>query len=359
MNNETTYRQEQNKEGRSAVRNTRSRDNGAKLVFDDPTLCAQFLRGYTNLELLKDVQPEDIEDVSERFLPMFQEGRDSDSVKKIRLKDTSLFLIAIIEHQSSVHYDTAFRVLRYMVMVLTDYAAGQERETPGITSRKEFRYPPILPIVFYDGPGNWTAVRNFRERVQLSEILGDYIPNFEYIVVPLAAFSNQELIEKKDELALFMLVDKLRNSSDFSQLRDIPREYLDEISKNSPDYMLKLLGRIFTVLLYRLNVPADEIEKFTSQIERREMAMLFENFEAYDVQETRRVSRAEGRTEGRIAETSENILAFLRETGPIPEEVKKRILEETDLETLRGWLRVAARAESAEEFCNQISEKKK
>ena len=27
--------------------------------------------------------------------------------------------------------------------------------------------------------------------------------------------------------------------------------------------------------------------------------MLFENFEAYDVQETRRVSRAEGRAEGR------------------------------------------------------------
>ncbi|MEI3175925.1 MAG: Rpn family recombination-promoting nuclease/putative transposase [Lachnospiraceae bacterium] len=78
--------------------------------------------------------------------------------KKIRLKDTSLFLIVIIEHQSSVHYDTAFRLLRYMVMVLTDYGAEQEQKQPGITSRKEFQYPPILPLVFYDGPGNWTAV---------------------------------------------------------------------------------------------------------------------------------------------------------------------------------------------------------
>ena len=64
------------------IKNTKSRDNGAKLVFDDPTLCAQFLRGYTDIDLLKQVQPEDIEDVSERFLPMFQEGRDSDCVKK-------------------------------------------------------------------------------------------------------------------------------------------------------------------------------------------------------------------------------------------------------------------------------------
>ena len=33
--------------------NTKIHDNGAKLIFDDPILCAQFLRGYTNIELLK------------------------------------------------------------------------------------------------------------------------------------------------------------------------------------------------------------------------------------------------------------------------------------------------------------------
>ena len=34
-----------------AVRNRRARDNGAKLIFEDPILCAQFLRGYTDIEL--------------------------------------------------------------------------------------------------------------------------------------------------------------------------------------------------------------------------------------------------------------------------------------------------------------------
>lgn len=107
--------------------NTKIHDNGVKLIFDDPILCAQFLRGYTNIELLKDVQPEDIEDISERFLPMWQEGRDSDSVKRVRLKDCDLFLIAIVEHQSKVHYDMAFKLLRYMVMVLTDYEREEEK----------------------------------------------------------------------------------------------------------------------------------------------------------------------------------------------------------------------------------------
>lgn len=190
--------------------NTKSHDNGAKLIFDDPILCAQFLRGYTDIELLKEVQPEDIEDISERFLPMWQEGRDSDSVKKVRLKDGDLFLIAIVEHQSKVHYDMAFKLLRYMVMVLTDYEREEEKKRPGITRTKEFRYPPIIPVVYYEGTSQWTAVRNFKERVYLNEVLEKYIPDFEYLVVPVASYTNGELIEKKDELSLIMLINKLR-----------------------------------------------------------------------------------------------------------------------------------------------------
>ena len=71
-------------------------------------------------------------------------------------------MIAIVEHQSRVHYDMAFKLLRYIVMVLTDYEREEEKRRPGITSTKEFRYPPILPIVYYEGTDRWTAVRNFK-----------------------------------------------------------------------------------------------------------------------------------------------------------------------------------------------------
>lgn len=208
----------------SAVKNSKSRDNGAKLIFSDPILCAEFLRGYVDIDLLKEVQPEDIEDISERFLPMWQEGRDSDSVKKIHLKDQSLFLIAIIEHQSKIDYDMSFRLLRYIVMVLTDYANEQEKLHPGITKTKEFKYPPILPVVYYEGTDSWSASLNLKDRVYLSDILGTYIPSFEYLVVPLTNYSNLDLIEKKDELSLLFLINKLRSSSDFKELQNLPPE---------------------------------------------------------------------------------------------------------------------------------------
>lgn len=298
----------------SVIHNTKAKDNGARLIFKDPILCAEFLRGYLDIDLLKEIQPEDIEDISDRFLPMWQEERDSDSVKKIHLKDFSLYLIAIVEHQSRVHYDMAFRMLRYIVMVLIDYAEEQEKLHKGITKIKDFKYPPILPIVYYEGTDRWNAVKNFKDRVYLNDIFGEYIPDFEYLIVPLHQYTNQDLIEKQDELSLIMLINKLRSSKDFKHLKEIPDEYFDSLNENTPEYLLRLISKIVSVFLYKLNISKEEVERFTEQIERRKFGMLFDNFEAYDVQETRRVSREEGRREGitKINQLNQMLLAEKR-----------------------------------------------
>ena len=116
--------------------------------------------------------------------------------------------------------------------------------------------------------------------------------------------------------------------------------------RNSPEYLLKLIGKIISVLLFRLNVPRSEVEAFTDQIERRKLTMLFENFEAYDVQETRRQSKAEGR--------AEDILLFLEEKGTVSDELRRRILAERDETILIKWLKMAATAKNLKDFTAQM-----
>ena len=74
--------------------------------------------------------------------------------------------------------------------------------------------------------------------------------------------------------------------------------------------------------------------------------MLFDSFEAYDVQETRRISREDGKIEGKI----EYILELLEYIGTVPDDLKQVIEAETNSNTLRTWHKLAAKAESIEEF---------
>ncbi|MDR2070131.1 MAG: hypothetical protein LBP81_01750, partial [Treponema sp.] len=62
-----------------------SKDNSFKLILGNHQLFAEFLRDFIPVDILKSVNPDDIEDLSERFLPLNQNARDSDTVKRIRL----------------------------------------------------------------------------------------------------------------------------------------------------------------------------------------------------------------------------------------------------------------------------------
>ena len=71
-------------------------------------------------------------------------------------------------------------------------------------------------------------------------------------------------------------------------------------------------------------------------------------------EEMLRDERAEGRAEGKTEGKAESILELLEELGTIPEDVQARIMNEKNLETLTQWLRLAAKADSFEEFLNNM-----
>lgn len=143
-----------------------------------------------------------------------------------------------------------------------------------------------------------------------------------------------------------MLIDKLRSAADFQGLKEIPREYFEELAKNASEAVLELISKIISLLLFRLNVPKAEVADFTDHIQRRDFTMLFEHFEAYDVQATRAKSKAEGLAEGRASA----IIELLEELGTVPDDIRDKIMKETDLDILKKWNKAAARADSIAQF---------
>ena len=66
--------------------------------------------------------------------------------------------------------------------------------------------------------------------------------------------------------------------------------------------------------------------------------------------EAKAEGRAEGKAEGKIEGKAEGILELLEDKGSISERLRNRILAEKTPEVRKSWLKLAASAESVEQF---------
>jgi hypothetical protein len=168
--------------------------------------------------------------------------------------------------------------------------AGADRK---ITQTKDFKYPPVLPIVFYDGEDDWTAETNFLYRTEMHNIFEKYIPKFEYELVSLKDYSFTDLAKFGNILSMFMMLDKMKKPEDLSNLRKLPQNYAERLNTmNVPPHLLELLVKVSTVLLTKINAPQSEIDLFVEKIDERGVSAML-TLENYDVQETRRLAREE------------------------------------------------------------------
>ncbi len=336
----------------SRQRVTSKRDISSKRVLGNPVLYAQFLRNNFNIPFLKNVKPEDIEDVSERYIPYLGTEFESDTVKRIRLcvpgkeqefLQEPLFLIFLTEHKSRVDYDVSMQLLKYMLCIWLDYGREMEQKKEGISHRKSFRYPLIIPIVYYEGKAPWTADRRFQTRIACGDLLfHDWVPDFTYEVVRLHDYSNEELLARGDEMSLIMLFNKIQDEVDLSEFIKLPPDKLDEMVKNTPETILDIIVSVMESLCVKIGATEEEMQECVSRVRERRMGYLFENIEKMDIQAERR-NTTEARKEAQkakeevreakneIIKTQENmvrsIIALCRKLKVSKEETVKEVME--------------------------------
>lgn len=319
-------------EGKATPRN--AKDSIYKKVFGDPQIFTEFLDGFVPVDMLKKLKPEDIEDISPRYIPLFSDNKDSDTVKKISLGgDDSMYVISIVEHESEVNYTSSVKMLIYIAYVLHDYikendkAYKEEMKRSGRTKRKpstaaDFKLPPVLPIVFYDGAGQWTSPTSLLDRTHMSDAFEKYIPKFEYELVDLNEHSREEIVKYGNALSLILLIDKIRWAEEMELRASIPEGYLDKLSKNIPEPLLPLISDCVKVFLEHIEAPRGEIERISEKIYARRLNEMFQMVDGYSVKRTREQAKAEGKAEGKAENRKETL------------KIAKSLLEDLDIETI-------------------------
>lgn len=293
-------------------------NTNSKEIWSNHLLCAQFLRNYSGIPLLEHVQPEDITDETEKLRPFLGVEFEGDAVKKVRIqlsvqlsarkqssKEMPIYVVALLEHKSKVDYDVTFQLLKCMVGVWTLHRNEQNKAHPNISGTKGFHYPLIIPIVYYEGSRGWTADMHWKDRVELSKMFGEYVPDFTYRVMNLHTYSPEELLSREEELSLVMMFNRIQTAEDLD-IRKWPKEQRDtaqRILQKAPEAVLKLIVQMVHHFGLKLHVPEDELERCVKNVEERDMGELWADMEKMDIQAERR-NTAEARAQLATAQKS-------------------------------------------------------
>ena len=280
------------------IRIEQVRDVNNRQVFKNHTLCAQFLRDYAGLDILKNVQPEDIEDVTEKYQAYLGVEFETDTVKRIHLPEPNenmpLYMVSLIEHKSDVDYNVSMQLLRYMVCIWDDYAKTVEKEHPGSSKNKGFRYPPIFPIVYYEGAGEWTASMNVRARIFMNEIFASYIPEFTYRLVNVHQYTNEELLIHEDEMSLLMMINRIQTPQDFTDFINTNQGEICGIVERASENIVQIIVNALWALFMKMQVSVSEAtDCIRKVIGGDSMGNWFENMEPMDIQAERENTRKE------------------------------------------------------------------
>lgn len=278
------------------------RDAAFKLIFDEPELFVQFLDGFSPIKELKGLPPEAVEDMTERFTMLDQEERDADTVKRIRIpKDgKEMYVISIVEHESRVNYRMPFKLLQYMTFVWAEYEKERQRQNKGCVYQKGFKYPPILPVVLYDGRSEWTAERSMRGKVEMGDVFAPYIPSFDYTLVDLREYTIGELSRQENALSLMLILDKLQFSDEFATIMErLPAGYIESLKVATPQRVLQVLSDIVRIYMARAGLARDKVEKAARTVAEGRLESMFSVF-AENFEKEKQAIRQEVRHEERV-----------------------------------------------------------
>src|SRR5690554_4333700 len=277
-------------------------DKGYKLLLSSEKIFLELLESFVDSGWVQAIDPESITKIDKSYiLPDFQE-KEADLVYQMKLNDQETIFYILMELQSTVDFQMPYRLLLYMVEVWRDILKNTEKNEAG---RKDFKLPVIVPIVLYNGAGNWTACQSFKEMLSGAELFQDYFVDFRYILIDVNRYDKQSLIELANLVGVVFLLDQAIDQDErFKRLIQIS----DVLEKLHPQGFT--LFSIWFKNVVGPNLPEktkEEVFEIIDQSNPKEAKRMISNM-AESFRKTYEEAVGKGKLEGKI-ETAKNMLA--------------------------------------------------
>jgi len=151
-----------------------------------------------NKEIANRIDYTNIERIERTFIESDFRKREADMLFKANFRNDKVdavkevIIYVLIEHQSSVDPIMPFRILYYVTQIWE--SQRREWESQKIP-QKDWRFRPILPVVFYTGKENWNQSLEMKSLIDLPSSLEYFVPQMKMLFFNLKATSEEQVIE--------------------------------------------------------------------------------------------------------------------------------------------------------------------
>ena len=213
-------------------------DPAYKRLFSQSHMVQDLLRGFVARGWSDALDFSTLRPVPASFVSDRLRERHGDLVWQVRFRGDWLYLMVLLEFQSSVDSAMAVRVMTYTSLLY------QKLIDDGVLRRRG-KLPPVLPVVIYNGSVPWTAAEEVAELIAgRRETLAPYQPSQRYYLLDersmgahdlprrnlVSALIALETNRERDRTPALMtaLIERLRELED-TELTRVFQEWVDQM----------------------------------------------------------------------------------------------------------------------------------
>ena len=260
-------------------------DAAYKLLFSFPEMVRDLLAGFVSDEWVAELDLSTLERWPASQVGDTLRERHQDRVWRVRYRDRWLYVLVLLEFQSTVDRTMAVRVLAYTALLYQDLLRTTAEPLP-----------PVLPIVLHHGPGRWTAKVDVAGlAAPCGAFLAPYQPAQRYFLLDVGGYTDAPLPHGRNLVAALIRLERNRGRADVDAVLRALDEWLSESGNEG-------LRRAVGEWMRQVYVPGRSAATTWPVDENRTeaQAMLRER-----VKEWMEEERSEGRSEGRVEERAE------------------------------------------------------
>ena len=212
-----------------------------KRLYAFPDMVADLLRSLFPASALDAVDLRSLSRLPAEYVGDDFRRRHGDAVWRVRLRAAGggwLYVLVLLEFQSSNDHTMALRVLEYTAMLYRELVRGG-------AARLVARLPPVLPVVLYNGEQRWNAARDVADLIDPAGlVLAPYQPSQRHAVL-----DERHLAADDPQLGRLtravLLLERSRSAQDLARVAALLVEWLDSPGRTE-------LKRVFAAWLWTL-----------------------------------------------------------------------------------------------------------